>query len=164
LINEINYQLLLFQPENLMPRLIPPVLFLALLGPLALLWAYHPEGWAMRPDRPMPWDVPLLLGLAVLIWARLQFKKANAEIHTFRSPRSLVTGGIFRFSRNPMYLGFLLLLLAAAFYVNAWCALLAPLAFFAASVLWYIPHEEQTLRASFGSAYDDYAWRVRRWI
>lgn len=147
-----------------MHRLIPPVLFLALLGPLVLLWAYHPEDHAMRSDQPMPWLIPLALGLVVLIWARVQFKKASAEIHTFRSPHVLVTDGIFRFSRNPMYLGFFLLLLAAAFYVNAWYALLAPLAFFVAATFWYIPYEERTLRASFGSTYDDYARRVRRWI
>ncbi|MFN3261947.1 MAG: methyltransferase family protein [Pikeienuella sp.] len=147
-----------------MPRLLPPLLFVLLLAPLALLWLYHPEGMPMRADRPMPWDVPLPLGLAALLMARIQFGRAGAEINTFREPKGLVTGGLFRFTRNPMYLGFLLLLLAAAFFVNHWCALLAPLAFFVAANLWYIPHEEAALRRAFGKTYDDYAWRVRRWI
>ncbi|WP_230534329.1 methyltransferase family protein [Microvirga roseola] len=147
-----------------MTRLIPPVLFLALLLPLALLWLYHPGGFVMRSDRDMPWDVPLALGLIVLIWARIQFKRVDTEIHTFRRPERLVTTGVFRFSRNPMYLGFLLLLVGAAFYVNTWCALLLPLAFFAFASFWYIPYEERTLRAVFGSEYNTYASRVRRWI
>lgn len=148
-----------------MSRLIPPFLFLILLGALALLWAFHPETtYLMRTERAMPWDVPLALGLAVLTWARVHFKKKDAEIHTFRAPISLITDGPFRFSRNPMYLGFTLVLLGAAFYVNRWCALLAPIAFFLVSAYWYIPQEERTLRSIFGSAYDDYAWKTRRWL
>lgn len=147
-----------------MERLIPPVLFALLLIPLALLWAFHPDTLAMREDGPLPWDVPLPIGIALLIWARVHFRHRDAEIHTFHAPRSLVTDGPFRFSRNPMYLGFLLLLLAAAFFVNTWCALLAPFAFLIASLFWYIPREERALRTAFGQAYDDYAWRTRRWI
>ncbi|MEO1092858.1 MAG: isoprenylcysteine carboxylmethyltransferase family protein [Pseudomonadota bacterium] len=147
-----------------MRRLIPPYLFLLLLVPLALLWAFHPETMQMRPQQPMPWDVPLPLGLALLIWARLHFKKKNAEIHTFEPPTALVTDGPFRFSRNPMYLGFFLILLAGAFFVNTWCALLVPLAFLIAAAFWYIPHEERALRRGFGTDYDDYAWKTRRWI
>ncbi|RXZ64406.1 methyltransferase family protein [Pelagerythrobacter rhizovicinus] len=147
-----------------MNRLIPPVLFLMLLIPLALLWAYHPEDLAMRYDRQMPWDIPLILGAAILIWARVHFRSRQAEIHTFKTPRHLVTDGPFRFSRNPMYLGFLLLLVAAAFFVNVWCAVLAPAIFLAAAAFWYIPHEEAALRATLGEDYEAYSRRVRRWI
>jgi len=148
-----------------MSRLIPPFLFLMLLGALALLWGFHPETtYQLRTDRPMPWDVPLALGMAVLIWARVHFRRKEAEIHTFRTPQSLVTDGPFRFSRNPMYLGFTLLLLGAALYVNLWCALLVPVAFFLVATFWYIPHEERTLRSVFGSTFDDYAWKTRRWL
>jgi protein-S-isoprenylcysteine O-methyltransferase Ste14 len=136
-----------------------------LLGALVLLWRFHPETtYLLRPDRPMPWDVPLALGLAALIWARVHFRGKDAEIHTFRTPKTLVTDGPFRFSRNPMYLGFTLVLLGAAFYVNLWCALLVPVAFFLASTYWYVPHEERALRSVFGSAFDDYAWKTRRWL
>lgn len=147
-----------------MQRIIPPVLFIVLLVPLIGLWMFHPETLVMRKDAAMPWDVVLPLGIAVLAWARLHFKRREAEIHTFKKPRSLVVDGPFRFSRNPMYLGLLLLLTAAAFFVNTWCALVAPLAFLLVSLFWYIPHEERNLREAFGKAYDDYAWSTRRWI
>ncbi len=87
-----------------MTRLIPPVLFLALLLALVPLYLFHPSSLVMRQEMAMPWDVPLALGAAILIWAFLHFKRKNAEIHTFRKPRSLITDGPFRFSRNPMYL------------------------------------------------------------
>jgi protein-S-isoprenylcysteine O-methyltransferase Ste14 len=147
-----------------MSRLIPPILFLTLLVPVLLLRLIWPDLPVMRSERAMPWDIPLILGLAVLVWANVQFRKVDAEIHTFRTPRQLVTGGAFRVSRNPMYLGFLLLLLAAAFYANTPLALIAPLVFFVVATLWYIPHEERKLRDIFGEVYADYAGRVRRWI
>lgn len=147
-----------------MRHLIPPFLFLVLLVPLALLWAFHPTTLVMRPDQAMPWDVPLPLGIALLIWARLHFRRRETEIHTFKEPTTLVTDGPFKLSRNPMYLAFFLLLLAGAFFVNTWCAMLVPLAFVGISAFWYIPHEERALRVAFGAAYDDYAWKTRRWI
>lgn len=147
-----------------MTRILPPFAFVSLFLPLALLWMYHPEDLPMRADREMPWDVPLALGIAALLGARFQFVSADAEINTFKAPRNMVTHGLFGLSRNPMYLGFVLLLLAAAFYVNTWCALAVPLAFFLLANFWYIPHEEREMRKVFGDAYETYASRVRRWI
>lgn len=147
-----------------MTRLIPPVLFAILSLALVPLSWFHPDTLVMRTDAAMPWDVPLALGLVMLTWAFLHFKKKKAEIHTFKEPKDIITDGPFRYSRNPMYLGFSLLLLGAAFYVNTWCALLAPLAFLLTAMFWYIPHEESRMRKAFGAAYDDYAWTTRRWI
>lgn len=147
-----------------MRRFLPPYLVILSLAALALLWAFSPEGHAMRVDRAMPWDIPLALGVVSLIWARAHFMRRDAEIMTFGKPRALVTDGPFRFSRNPMYLGFLLVLTGAAFFVNRWCALLAPLAFWMASEFWYIPFEENALRVAFGKAYDEYALKTRRWL
>ncbi|MFV0474653.1 MAG: methyltransferase family protein [Pikeienuella sp.] len=147
-----------------MRRFLPPYLVLLSLAALATLRAWHPEGLTLRADRAMPWDIPLASGLIVLVWARAHFLRRGAEIMTFGEPRALVTDGPFRFSRNPMYLGFLLVLTGAAFFVNLWCALLAPLVFLLASAFWYIPFEERALRGRFGRSYDDYARRTRRWI
>ena len=145
-----------------MTRLIPPVLFALLFVPLGLLWAYHPDTLKIRSDGALPWDVPLPLGLAILIWARTHFISKQAEMRTFKHPNTLVTDGPFRYSRNPMYLGFALLLLAGAFFVNTWCALLVPFVFLGATIFWYIPHEERMLRSAFGSDYNAYAWKTRR--
>lgn len=147
-----------------MSLLLPPVAFLLLLIALAVLWLFHPELWEIRMERALPWEFPLATGLVLIAAARWQFSRSNAEINTFKEPRQLVTHGLFRISRNPMYLGFVLLLVSAAMFVNLWCALLAPLAFFVACALWYIPYEERTLRKIFGTGYDDYSWRVRRWL
>lgn len=146
-------------------RLLPPVLFILLLLPLIGLHLYHPVSFGdLRTDRAMPWDVVLIIGIVLLLGARYQFQRNDSEIMTFNRPRNLVTTGLFRLSRNPMYLGFVLLLTAAAFYVNTACALLAPLAFFVAANWWYIPYEERAASAEFGEDYEAYRRKVRRWI
>lgn len=147
-----------------MTRLIPPVLFVILVAALFAKDALFPGLRTMRHDASLPWDIPLALGLGLLIWARWWFVKSDSEVHTFKTPTKLVTDGPFRFSRNPMYAGFLLLLLAAALFVNAWWALFGPLIFLLACSYWYIPTEEDNMRATFGEAYDAYRSRTRRWI
>ncbi|MBN9669733.1 methyltransferase family protein [Roseibium aggregatum] len=77
---------------------------------------------------------------------------------------TLVTEGIYRLSRNPMYLGLLFLLLALSVYWGTLAALVIVPGF-----VWYmnefqIKPEEASLRDLFGEAYEDYLTRVRRWI
>lgn len=76
-----------------MQRILSPVLFLFLLLVLALLWVFHPGEVLMRPDQPMPWDIPLAVGLVVLLWTGRHFSKRKAEIHTFREPALLIDDG-----------------------------------------------------------------------
>ena len=147
--------------------LLPPVLVALLLLAVATL------GWAEWPLGGMPFSegrptflalVIALGGVALLGGARAQFARNDCEIMTFATPRNLVTTGLFHLSRNPMYLGFLLVLLGAALAANTWAALLAPLVFLLAAQLWYIPAEEIAAREAFGADYEAYAERTRRWL
>ncbi len=77
---------------------------------------------------------------------------------------SLVTGGVFRLTRNPMYLSLLLYLLAWAAYLSNWlAALLVPLFVVYITELQIKP-EERALSALFGAEYASYKARVRRWL
>ena len=145
-----------------MQRLLPPTLFVALLVLVLALGLWIP-GSAFSPP-VLRWTIPLVLGLALLIAARIHFARSDSEIMTFDTPRNIVTGGTFGFSRNPMYLGFLLILLGAALAAGTVWALAAPAVFFGACQWWYIPAEEANMRTTFGDAYNDYAARVRRWL
>jgi protein-S-isoprenylcysteine O-methyltransferase Ste14 len=81
----------------------------------------------------------------------------------FDPPRRLVTGGPYRFVRNPMYSGALLVIAGAALAYGA-VALLAYGALFALGAhAFVVGYEEPALRRSFGGAYADYCRRVRRW-
>lgn len=143
-------------------RPLPPVLLslaLALMG-VAAEWvplAHLPEA---------RWLGALLVVAGVLVAAlgRAQFARARTNIHTFRDPEVLVTGGLFRFTRNPMYLGFAVVALGAAAVLRALSAWSVAVAFIAVTDRWYILHEEEALRRVFGSRYAVYAARTRRWL
>ena len=105
-----------------------------------------------------------VIGIGLAVAGSRQIDRAQTEINTFGQPRQLVTAGLFRFTRNPMYLGFLDLLLGTALALNSAYALVPALAFFAPAQFWYIPFEERRMVQTFGPAYDAYRHRVRRWI
>jgi protein-S-isoprenylcysteine O-methyltransferase Ste14 len=77
---------------------------------------------------------------------------------------TLVTGGVFRYTRNPMYVALTALLLAWTAWLAAPWAAFCPVAFALFITRFQIIPEERVLRAKFGRAYEDYAQRVRRWI
>jgi protein-S-isoprenylcysteine O-methyltransferase Ste14 len=89
---------------------------------------------------------------------------AKTTVIPHRIPQALVTSGVFRFSRNPIYLGDALFLLAAILWWDVPMALpLVPL-FMLLIRERFIRDEEQRLRAGFGAAFDEWAARVRRWL
>jgi protein-S-isoprenylcysteine O-methyltransferase Ste14 len=72
--------------------------------------------------------------------------------------------GIYRFTRNPMYLGLVILTLGIAVWVGAWPMFIAPIAVFATANWVHIPFEEDKMHRQFGATYDGYVRRVRRWV
>lgn len=119
----------------------------------------------------VPWGSTFLGGLlfftagAVLtLGALLEFRRSATTVIPRQAPSALITGGIFRWSRNPIYLADILILLAFALI---WGKLLG---FLLAPVLAvfldrrFIRAEEMRLRAAFGDAFDRYAETTRRWI
>ena len=77
---------------------------------------------------------------------------------------TLVTDGVFRFSRNPMYVGFAAALVGWAVCLAAPWTLLGPVAFVLYTNRFQVLPEERMMRAKFGGAYDEYRARVRRWV
>ena len=147
-----------------MQRLLPPHLF------AILLTATIAVGLALPIAGPLPifvrvLGVPLAVaGLALNLGGAGLFDRIGTNIQTFRDPDRLVTEGPFRITRNPMYLGFTLMLVAAAVLVGSLSAAVGPAGFFAAAHRWYIPFEERRMEATFGAAFDDYRKRVPRWV
>ena len=92
------------------------------------------------------------------------FSRAKTGVIPFRNVSTLVTGGIYRYTRNPMYLGMSLVLLGCAVTVGASVALLVPLVFAVIIELRFIRQEEAMLRDIFPEQFAAYCGRVRRWI
>jgi len=108
---------------------------------------------------------PLLVASGLVgLPALLAFRRYHTSPNPYRPSTTLVTGGPYRFTRNPMYVGFTLMYLGAALWLNArWPLLLLPVVLL---VMQYgvIVREEQYLESVFGDEYVQYRGRVRRWI
>ena len=108
----------------------------------------------------------LVSGLVVAILANIRFRKADTTINPLdpASASQLVCSGVFRYTRNPMYLGMVSLTLAATFYLSSVLSLglVAGFAWFLQR--FQIEPEERALADLFGGEYRDYKSTVRRWI
>ena len=110
----------------------------------------------------------ILFGIAgtIDIWALLSFRKQKTTIDP-RYPHktsSIVTGGIYNHSRNPMYLGLVLILSATGIYFAAFFSFVVVAAFILYMNAFQIKPEEEALEKQFGEEYLSYKARVRRWI
>ncbi len=106
-----------------------------------------------------------MAGIALDVWAWFGFTLAGTEIMPASvSNKTLVTRGPFGFSRNPMYLGLILLGLGIAFYEGTPPFFLVPVLLFLLCNGVFIPFEEAKMRRQFGNQYTEYTARVRRWI
>jgi protein-S-isoprenylcysteine O-methyltransferase Ste14 len=140
--------------------------FLALPGIVAFA---IPICWLMSTSRTVIVQplglLPLLLGCAGLLWCVRDFYVfGKGTLAPWSPPRRLVTAGLYRYSRNPMYVSVLLILLGWAISCGArglyWYALFVGIAFHLRVVI----AEEPWLRSTHGAAWDDYVRRVRRWL
>ena len=108
--------------------------------------------------------IVILIGLALLVTANGLFTRAGTDVIPFRDVTALVTSGVYRYSRNPMYLGMAAVLLGCAITVGAATALLITPVFMAIIEVRFIRPEEEMLRGLFPQEYPAYCARVRRWL
>ncbi len=117
---------------------------------------------------PQPFNliglVPLALGVWLAFAGNNQFTRVGTTINTFNEPGTLVTDGWYRYSRNPMYLGFALALVGVWLMLGSLSPLLIVLAALVITDRWYIAFEEAALARKFGKAYESYRKQTRRWI
>ena len=106
----------------------------------------------------------IVSGMTLIVWSIRTFWRAGTSIIPVRPSTAIVTGGPFRFTRNPMYIALALLYLGAAFWLNTlWPLLLFPVLLFLVQT-YVIVREERYLERKFGEEYLQYKSRVRRWM
>jgi len=145
-------------------KIHPPILTL-----IHIAIAYVAK-WAI----PIPFIVPGILrniGFALVVagfllgfTAFLEFRKARTTILPHGSVSSIVTSGVYRFTRNPIYLGFTLMLIGFPLSSGTlWGLVLAPVFIYSMNRL-VIEREEAYLEKKFGEGYTSFKSRVRRWL
>jgi len=104
------------------------------------------------------------IGFLFGVGAFLEFRKARTTLDPHGSVKTVVTGGIYRFSRNPIYVGFLFMVIGFPLaYGSLWGLVISPLFIFALTRL-VIEKEEAYLEKKFKEGYTSYKSRVRRWL
>ncbi|MGI9213256.1 MAG: methyltransferase family protein [Methylococcaceae bacterium] len=106
----------------------------------------------------------LASGLALAMSAMWQFRALKTTALPFGKPTQFVTGGVYLWTRNPMYLGLLTALIGLAFYMGTLPFWLLPPAFFLIINRFHIPYEESRLTNIFGTDYVRYRQSVHRWL
>ena len=143
------------------PIVPPPVIFIGSV----LIMAYLPNPYPFKINALAVYSI-VLVSSAIAFFSLWQFYKSKANIHPIHLEKSnvFVVNGIYRFSRNPMYLSLTGLLVAWAIYLQSAVSFLGVFLFIYLITQWQIKPEEYWLEKKFGESYLAYKNKVRRWI
>ncbi len=146
------------------PKIMPTTYFLIALLVIPILNFLLP----IIRIVPSPWNLPgilfILVGIVIELAADRLFQQAGTSVKPGAESQALVTNGVFRISRNPMYLGFALILFGAAALFGTLTPFLVVPVFMVLIRLRFIQVEEMMLEHTFGTAYLDFKNQIRRWI
>lgn len=145
-------------------RVLPPVYLLVSAVVLVLLDWYLPLAtWVEPPWTRLGWGL-VVLGIGGVLVTAAMFRRHHTTIRPFQTSDALVTGGLFRLSRNPIYLGMVCVLVGLAVVGGSASAWVVPPVFAWIIDRRFIRVEEAMLAERFGEDYAHYRRRVRRWI
>lgn len=152
-----------------MKAIIPPPLVFLICGALMWLTArMWPSVDFTFPYNKVVFWIVLLAGLSVLIVGVTRIMKHKTVIHPGRhslpKATALVTTGVFRYTRNPIYLGAAMMLIAWTIYLENWLSAVGVVIFVAFITRYQIKPEEDALEKIFGAEYVRYKKKVRRWV
>jgi protein-S-isoprenylcysteine O-methyltransferase Ste14 len=143
---------------------IPTPIWLIVLILIALAVDWPLQLPAVLQHRPTGVAL-IVIGLAISAWGVLTFRLQRAEVMPSSATHStLVASGPFKFTRNPMYLGMVVIAIGAALVAGTWLMWLVPIIVFALDQFVIIPFEERSMERAYGEAFRDYKARVRRWL
>lgn len=142
----------------------PPAYLLFAIVAMAVLHVLLP----LRRIVAFPWRlvglVPLVLGLTLNLAADRLLKQHHTTVKPFEKSAAIVTGGVYQISRNPMYLGFVFILLGVAILMGSLSPFLVVPLFAVLIDPIFIRTEERMMHAAFGKDWLVYKAKVRRWI
>ncbi|NYT78035.1 isoprenylcysteine carboxylmethyltransferase family protein [Alcaligenaceae bacterium] len=146
---------------------VPPPVVMIVVGALMWLLSYLFPAFTL-PSISHLWVaiIFVLVGLVIGMLGIITFSRAGTTSNPRKNAKvsALVTSGIYRFTRNPMYLGVLLLLIGWGVYLGNILALICAFVFVLYINHYQIRPEERLLEHKFGDEYVSYKAKVRRWI
>ena len=147
-------------------RIPPPILMLLAAGLMWMLDHYMPLAQWIDPPWHRLGGLVAAVGISIDVAALICFRKAGTTVNPLDPSKAsrLVTDGVFRVTRNPMYLGLVLLLIGWGVWLGSASPWLVPPLFVIALTMVQIIPEEHALRRCFGEPYLSYQRKVPRWI
>lgn len=142
----------------------PPRIAMSLLASAALIQSLLPDSWLQMQSFPVAGVVIATLGFLLMIRAWWLFRIAATAICPRAETTSLIRHDVYRLTRNPMYLGIVMMLLGAAVVTGGALYFAAAVTFFAIIDHSFCPYEEDKLCSVFGDEYVSYSRTVRRWL
>ena len=144
---------------------IPPPILVIILTSLVYFSSTKLE-LIYLPYRQIVSVIILIIGLIVIVSPVVDFIKSKTTVNPvkFKNVNRLVTTGIYRYSRNPMYLGMILIVISTTVYYLNFLSVFSPLIFYIWINKFQINREEIFLEDKFGSEYLKYKSKTRRWI
>jgi protein-S-isoprenylcysteine O-methyltransferase Ste14 len=146
---------------------IPPAVLTLLVG-VAMWWLDQYLRFSWASFEKFQWVSFILLGIGAVfgLLALVEFYKSATSVdpHNIHKASSLVTNGIYGISRNPMYVGLLLILVAYGFHLGNLLVFAGPPLFVGYMNRYQIIPEEKVMQEKFGREYQKYKSDVRRWL
>ncbi len=144
--------------------ILPPTYFFAAIIIMLALYFLFP----IKKVIPSPYNyfgvLIILIGLMMNIWASRVFEKAETTVKPFEQSTCLITHGLYRFSRHPMYLGMVISLIGLLILLRSISPVMVVPVFIWFMSKKFIDIEEKDLEKAFGDDYCEYKKKVRRWI
>jgi protein-S-isoprenylcysteine O-methyltransferase Ste14 len=145
-------------------RILPPIYFLGALAGMGALHVVAPITRLVQAPYRYAGVVFVGFGFWIVIWAARLFGRAGTPIKPFQPSTHLVTGGPYRFTRNPMYLGMVAILAGVGLLLGSLGPFLVIPTFVYVIQRDFITREEALMEQTFGEGYLSFRRRVRRWI
>lgn len=145
-------------------KILPEVIFMVLLLLSVGAHFLFPVFDAIPKPYNMIGVIIIPFGLALTSWAGYIFLRTKTTIKPYEAPKFLITSGPFQISRNPMYLGLVVVFMGTSITLGSLTPFLFPIVFMLLVELMFIPKEEKKLEKAFGTRYLDYKKEVRKWV
>jgi protein-S-isoprenylcysteine O-methyltransferase Ste14 len=143
----------------------PPAAWaLAVVAGLGADWLYPLPFISIAVPRAWVGGGVFVVGLALVLWAFVTFRKAGTRVETYRPTTTIVAKGPYRFTRNPIYIGMFLGQIGLAIGFDALWVLATLVPFYLVIRYGVIAREEAYLERKFGAVYLGYKSRIRRWL
>ena len=147
-----------------MPKLQPPFYFFLCLIISIILHFIIPIYLLITVPYNYFGLILIIIGSLITVWADWLFKQAKTTVKPGQQSNLLVIKGPYKISRNPMYLGMLMILLGISFILGTLIAFLSPVIFYLIMQFIFIPLEEKMLQQKFNQQFLNYKKQTRRWL